>query len=166
MNEQSSMDGSVKSNVTIGSGKRVTLHFSVILLDGTLIDSTKQKDAATFVVGDGNLLPGFEQSIFGLKAGDKRSVVLEAENAFGPYNDDNIQHMHRSRFSQDTDLEIGMVMSFADKSNGEIPGVVKSLDGDNVVIDFNHPLAGRDLTFEVEIINVVDADSQAVQLVS
>ena len=97
---------------------------------------------------------------------DSYPVVLEAENAFGPYNDDNIQHMHRSRFSQDTDLEIGMVMSFADKSNGEIPGVVKSLDGDNVVIDFNHPLAGRDLTFEVEIINVVDADSQAVQLVS
>ncbi len=81
----------VVTNTVIGAGKRVTLHFSVVLLDGTVIDSTKQKDAATFVVGDGNLLPGFEQSIFGLKAGDKRSVLLEAEKAFGPYNDDNLQ---------------------------------------------------------------------------
>ena len=154
----------VVTNTVIGAGKRVTLHFSVVLLDGTVIDSTKQKDAATFVVGDGNLLPGFEQSIFGLKAGDKRSVLLEAEKAFGPYNDDNLQHMHRSRFNKDMDLELGVMMSFADKSNGEITGVIKSIDGDNVVIDFNHPLAGRDLTFEVEIINVVDAESQAVQL--
>lgn len=148
----------------IGPGKRVTLHFSVILLDGTVLDSTKEKAPATFVAGDGNLLPGFEKSIFGLKAGDKRSVVLDAEQAFGPYNDDNLQRMHRSRFKQDIKLEPGVVISFADKSNAETPGVIKSIEGDDVVIDFNHPLAGRDLTFEVEIINVVDAESQTVQL--
>ncbi|PCJ39682.1 MAG: peptidylprolyl isomerase [Moraxellaceae bacterium] len=151
--------------MVIGPGKRVTLHFSVILLDGTVLDSTKQKDPATFVVGDGNILPGFEQSIFGLKVGDKRSVVLEAEQAFGPYNEDNIQRMHRSRFNQDIALEPGVVISFADKSKAETPGVVKSVEGDEIVIDFNHPLAGRDLTFDVEIINIVDADSQAVQLI-
>ncbi|OUS29982.1 peptidylprolyl isomerase [Gammaproteobacteria bacterium 45_16_T64] len=152
--------------VLIGKNKRVTLHFSVVLLDGTLLDTTKEKDPATFVVGDGNLLPGFEESIYGLKAGDKRSVVLEAEQAFGPYNDDNLQRMHRSRFKQGLVLEPGTVISFADKSKAEIPGVIKSVEGDDVVIDFNHPLAGRDLTFEVEIINVVDADSQAVQIMS
>ena len=148
----------------IGPGKRVTLHFSVILLDGTVLDSTKQKEPATFVVGDGNLIEGFETSIFGLKAGDKRSVVLDAEQAFGAYNDDNLQRMHRSRFNDDIVLEPGVVVSFADKSKAELPGVVKSIEDDQVIIDFNHPLAGRDLTFEVEIINVVDADSQAVQL--
>ena len=152
--------------LVIEPGKRVTLHFSVILLDGTVLDTTKEKEPATFVVGDGNLLAGFEQSIYGLKAGDKRSVVLEPEQAFGPYNDDNLQRIHRSRFNQDMTLEPGVVIGFADKSNTEIPGVIKSLEGDEVVIDFNHPLAGRDLTFEVEIINVVDADSQAVQLTS
>jgi len=152
------------TTMVIGPDKRVTLHFSVILLDGTVLDSTKQKDPATFVVGDGNILPGFEQSIFGLKVGDKRSVVLEAEQAFGPYNEDNIQRMHRSRFNQDIALEPGVVISFADKSKAETPGVVKSVEGDEIVIDFNHPLAGRDLTFDVEIINIVDADSQAVQL--
>lgn len=158
------MSSTDQAPVVIGPNKRVTLHFSVVLLDGTLIDTTKEKSPATFVVGDGNLLPGFEQSIFGLKVGDKRSVMLEAEQAFGPYNDDNLQRMHRSRFNEGLSLEPGVMISFADKSNAEIPGVIKAVEGDDVVIDFNHPLAGRDLTFEVEIINVVDADSQAVQL--
>lgn len=160
------MMSSIETNTVIGPNKRVTLHFSVVLLDGTVMDSTKMKEPATFVVGDGNLLPGFEKSIFGLKAGDKRSVVLDAEQAFGPYNDDNLQRMHRSKFNDDMVLEPGVMISFADKSKAELPGVVKSVEGEHVVIDFNHPLAGRDMTFEVEIINVVDADSQSVQLMS
>lgn len=149
--------------VVIGEGKRVTLHFSVSLMDGSVVDTTKEKEPATFNVGDGNLLPGFEQSIFGLKAGDKRSIYLQADQAFGQHNEKNVQHMQRSRFS-DMALEEGLVLSFADPGGGELPGVVKKLTEELVVIDFNHPLAGNDLTFDVEIINVVDAGSQTVQL--
>ena len=154
------------NELRIGPGKRVTLHFSVLLLDGAVVDSTKDRAPATFTVGDGNLLPGFEQSIFGLKAGDKRSVLLEAANAFGPYNPDNSQRMRRGLFSGDMTLEPGVVVSFADKSKAELPGVIKSVAEDLVEVDFNHPLAGKDLTFQVEIINVVDAQSQAVSLQS
>lgn len=152
------------SEQRIGPGKRVTLHFSVLLMDGSIVDTTKDRAPATFTVGDGNLLPGFEQSVFGLKAGDKRSIVLEAENAFGPRNPDNIQNMRRGVFSRDMTLEPGVVVSFADKSKAELPGVIQSVTEDQVVVDFNHPLAGKDLTFQVEIINIVDADSQTVQL--
>lgn len=148
----------------IGPGKRVTLHFSVLLLDGAVVDSTRDRKPATFTVGDGNLLPGFEQSLFGLKAGDKRSILLEAANAFGPHNADNIQIMRRGLFSRDMLLEPGVVVSFADKSKAELPGVVVEVSDDQVTVDFNHPLAGKDLTFQVEIINVVDAASQTVQL--
>ncbi len=148
----------------IGAGKRVTLHFSVLLMDGAVVDSTKERAPATFTVGDGNLLPGFEQSLFGLRAGDKRSIVLEAANAFGPHNPDNIQIMRRGLFSRDMQLEPGVVVSFADKSKAELPGVIVAVDDNDVTVDFNHPLAGKDLTFQVEIINVVDADTQSVQL--
>lgn len=150
--------------VRIGPGKRVTLHFSVLLMDGALVDSTKEKAPATFTVGDGNLLPGFEQSLFGLKTGDKRSIVLQAEQAFGPYNEDNLHTMRRGAFDSSMNLEEGMVVSFADQSKAELPGVIKELSEDSVLVDFNHPLAGKDLTFQVEIINVVDAGSQAVTL--
>ena len=148
----------------IGPGKRVTLHFSVLLMDGAMVDSTKDKAPAVFSVGDGNLLPGFEQALFGLKAGDKRSIVLNQEQAFGPHNQDNIQIMRRGLFDRDLDLEVGMVVSFADKSKAELPGVIKAINDDQITVDFNHPLAGKDLTFQVEIINVVDADAQSVQM--
>lgn len=148
----------------IGTGKRVTLHFSVLLMDGAVVDTTKERAPATFTVGDGNLLPGFEQSLLGLKAGDRRSIVLEAASAFGPHNPDNIQIMRRGLFSRDMQLEPGVVVSFADKSKAELPGVIVAVDDNEVTVDFNHPLAGKDLTFQVEIINVVDADAQSVQL--
>ena len=148
----------------IGPGKRVTLHFSVLLMDGSVVDSTKEKGPAQFSVGDGNLLPGFEQALFGLKAGDKRSIVLDQHQAFGPYNQDNIQVMRRGIFDKEMALEVGMVVSFADKSKAELPGVIKAFTDDQVTVDFNHPLSGKELTFQVEIINVVDADTQSVQL--
>ena len=72
--------------------------------------------------------------------------------------------MRRGLFQRDMNLEPGVVVSFADKSKAELPGVIQSVTDDQVIVDFNHPLAGKDLTFQVEIINVVDADSQAVTL--
>ncbi|KZY20611.1 peptidylprolyl isomerase, partial [Alcanivorax sp. HI0035] len=90
----------------------------------------------------------------GLKAGDRRSVFLEAKKAFGEYNDENVQHFTRDTFAQYDTLEPGMVLSFADAAGGELPGVISRVEDEWVFVDFNHPLAGRDLTFEVEIIAV------------
>lgn len=147
----------------IGPGKKVALHFSIALADGQLIDSTRERpEPAEFTVGDGSLLPGFEQAIFGLRVGDRRSVFIDAKRGFGEWNPDNQQVFTRVQFSG-MDLETGMIVSFADKS-GELPGVVKTFDDDTVTVDFNHPLAGRDLTFEVDIIRIMDADASPVSL--
>ncbi|ASK35077.1 FKBP-type peptidyl-prolyl cis-trans isomerase [Alloalcanivorax mobilis] len=144
---------------------RVTLHFAVRLMDGTELDSTFKGDPAAFTWGDESLLPGFERAILGLRAGDKRSVFIDAQSGFGEYNEQNLQHFQRSTFATQDALEPGMVMNFADAAGAELPGVVASLDDDWVTVDFNHPLAGRDLTFEVEIIKVEhDAPEQAVRL--
>ena len=137
-----------------GPETEITLHFAVRLMDGTEMDSTFDGEPATFVWGDESLLPGFENALRGLKAGDKRSVFLQAEKAFGDYNEENVQHFTRSTFAQYDELETGMVLNFADASGGELPGVISKIEDDWVYVDFNHPLAGRDLTFEVEIIRV------------
>lgn len=137
----------------VGPDARVTLHFTLRLAGGEIVDSTRDSAPATFVFGDGNLLPAFEQSLLGLKAGDRRAVVIEAKEGFGEYNAANVQKMLRSQFSPDVELVRGLVVSFADKQ-GELPGVVVGLEGDWVSVDFNHPLAGRDLGFEVEILAV------------
>lgn len=149
----------------IGQGKRVTLHFSVCLNDGTLLDSTRERPTPVdFVVGDGNLIPGFESAIFGLKAGDRRSMVIPPAKGFGDWNAENLQTFSRNYFSADMALEPGLMISFADKSKAELPGVVKEVRAEEVVVDFNHPLAGRELIFEVDIIRVADADASPVSL--
>lgn len=147
----------------IGPGKRVTLHFSVALAGGEVVDNTRPSGVpAEFTVGDGSLLPGFEKALLGLKAGDRRSVFIDAKRGFGDWNPDNLQTFTKVQFSG-MQLEPGLVISFADKS-GELPGVVKEVGEDTVTVDFNHPLAGRDLVFEVDIIRVMDADASPVSL--
>lgn len=142
--------------LTVGPERVITLHFTVRLMDGTVMDSTRDKDPACFVWGDGNLLPGFERAIAGLKPGDQRSVHIDADQGFGPHNPDNVQYFRRSTFDTGATPEPGVVMNFADASGAELPGVIAAVDTDWVTVDFNHPLAGRDLTFEVEIIDVSD----------
>ena len=137
----------------IGPDKEVTLHFALKLENGDVVDSTFDKQPATFKVGDGNLLPGFEVALYGFKAGDKRSLQIEPENAFGQPNPQNVQIIPRSQF-QDMELSEGLLVIFNDAANTELPGVVKTFDDTQVTIDFNHQLAGKTLTFDVEIIDV------------
>lgn len=141
------------TDVRIGPDREVTLHFALKLDSGDVVDSTFEKKPATFKVGDGNLLPGFEQAIYGLKAGDKRSLSISPEQGFGQGNPQNVQVMPRSQF-QDMELSEGLLVIFNDAANAELPGVVKAFDDNQVTIDFNHPLAGKALSFEVEIIEV------------
>lgn len=141
------------SNNEIGEHSRVTLHFSLQLDDGTEVDSTFDGEPATFSVGDGSLLPGFEKALFGLKAGDEAEVEMPPEAGFGQRNPENIQKVRRDHFSPDIELEPGLVVSF-DNGGGELPGVVREVGEDEVTVDFNHPLAGQTLNFRVKIISV------------
>ncbi|KAF0804775.1 peptidyl-prolyl isomerase [Alcanivorax xiamenensis] len=155
----------MSDELRIGPQTRITLHFAVRLMDGTELDSTFAGEPASFVWGDGSLLPGFERAILGLKAGDRRSVFIDAESGFGEYNEQNVQHFRRDTFAAPDGMEVGTVMNFADAAGAELPGVVSALDEQWVTVDFNHPLAGRELTFEVEIVRVEhDAPEQTVKL--
>ena len=141
------------TDTRIGQNTEVTLHFALHLENGDTVDSTFDKAPATFKVGDGNLLPGFENALFGFKTGDQRKLSIAPENAFGQHNPQNVQVMPRSQF-QDMELSEGLLVIFNDAANAELPGVVKAFDDNQVTIDFNHPLAGKALNFDVEIIEV------------
>lgn len=138
----------------IDQGTRVTLHFSIKLDDGSVVDSTFDKQPATFEVGDQNLLESFEKLLHGLTIGDQRRFDVAPEQGFGAHNPNNIQEIERSAFQSEMDLSPGLMVSFADANGNELPGVVSEVKDDIVLVDFNHPLAGRELVFEVEIINV------------
>lgn len=136
----------------ITSASRVTLHFELSLEDGQIVDSNFSQAPATFVFGDGSLLPDFEFALLGMSVGQEASYSMPPEKAFGAHNQSNIQRMPRSQFSMD--LEEGMVVSFADMSKNELPGVIAEIGEKEVVVDFNHPLAGRTLTFRVQVVAI------------
>jgi FKBP-type peptidyl-prolyl cis-trans isomerase SlpA len=140
--------------LAIGPGTKITLHFALQLDNGDMVDSNFERAPATFTVGDGNLLPGFEKALFGMLEGEHKTLVIKPEDGFGQRNPNNIQEIARSQFSPDLELSEGLMLSFADAQKTELPGVVQRYDAEVVVVDFNHPLAGRDILFEVAILKI------------
>ncbi len=169
MPEQDKQAPASNARALVAAGSKVSLNFSLSLSDGTLVDSNFDKPPASFVVGDGSLLPGFEETLFGKGAGDEVDVVLPEEQSFGALNPENVQVLPRRKFARllanSTDPVVaGTVLSFADAGGFEIPGVVKSIDEDTLVMDFNHPLAGREIRFQAKIVSVIPADVQVMEI--
>ena len=153
----------------IKQGSQVTLHFSVALTDGHVVDSNFDTAPASFRVGDGNMLSGFESRMLGLKEGDEIENFLSPDQAFGPVNEENIHRLPRSRFNQFLDdeyeeLQIGTVVSFKDPGGFDLPGVVKEKSATEVLVDFNHPLAGKDIVFKAKIVAVMSPDTDSVEI--
>ena len=141
-------------NNVVADGAQITLHFSLTLDDGAVVDSNFDGQPATFTVGDGNLLPGFEQALMGLPAGAREYLTIGPEQGFGQPNPNNLQRVERANFDADVDLQPGLVMTFLDANKTEVPGVVAEFDDQFVTVDFNHPLAGRTILFDVQILSV------------
>jgi FKBP-type peptidyl-prolyl cis-trans isomerase SlpA len=136
----------------------------VALENGIELDNTRVRaEPVSLVIGDGNLLPGFENALIGLRAGDRRTVHLPPEDAFGAWNPDNVQTFDTVKFAERPQLE--QMIEFEDKSKATLAGVVKSVNDDMTEVDFNHPLAGRNVVFEVEIVRVTPAGSTGVKLI-
>jgi len=144
----------------IGPNCKVELHFSLKLADtGELVDSTFEKKPAELVIGDGNLPAAFEAVIHGMKAGERTIERIEPKDGFGQHNPSNVQKISKDQFDPSVELSEGLVVSFQDKAKSELPGVVAAIDDKMVTVDFNHPLAGRELEFEVEILSVAPAET-------
>jgi FKBP-type peptidyl-prolyl cis-trans isomerase SlpA len=159
------MADDTKPRAPIGPGTRVTLTFTLGLETGETVDSTGDKPA-NFVIGDGNLLPGFEQALFGMKAGEATELKIAAEDAFGEPNEDNVQRIKRSSFQSNMALTEGLMMSFSDAQNTELPGVIVGIDDDYVDVDFNHPLAGKTILFDVAIVDVEQVSNEILRVSS
>ena len=149
------------NDCVIQLGSQVTLHFSLLMPNGDEIDSTRNGKPATFVVGDGSLLPGFEAVLMGQQKGYSAQVLVPAASGFGERNPKNVQLLDRSRFAGfvgDQPLEEGLMISFA-APDGELPGVITKLFDQTIEVDFNHPLSGIDITFDVAVLKVEDLNA-------
>ena len=147
----------------IEAGAKVDLHFSVAIENGVEIDNTRSREEpVSLVMGDGSLLPSFEKALFGLRKKKNNNVSLPPEDAFGPWNPENVQKFDTVKFEQ-RPVE-GEMIEFEDKAKQSLFGVVKTIGDDITEVDFNHPLAGKDITFEVEIFKVTPAGQQGIKI--
>ncbi len=134
----------------------VKLHFDIRLKDGTIAESTHNIGRPmTFTMGDESFSDKMEQALLGLKAGDSKKIMLLPDDAFGQPHPANIYEFPRHRFeSLQEPLEEGLIIAFTQQNGVELPGVVRKIGQSEVTIDFNHPLAGKVVLFDVEIVEV------------
>jgi FKBP-type peptidyl-prolyl cis-trans isomerase SlpA len=138
--------------ITIGS--RVTMHFALTLEDGMVAESSYDEDPVTFVVGDGTLDRGLELALIGLRPGARQTLTLMPGQAFGTRDEAAVQWLQRDQFPADMELEEGHIIGFTGADDEELAGSILEIQDQRVKVDFNHPLAGRQIDFEVSIIEV------------
>lgn len=133
----------------------VTLHYRIALTDGTELISTFAATPATLKLGCGELAPTLEQCLLGLAAGERRIFDLEPEQGFGLRHPGLVERMDRSTLPADAELEAMVVIEFAAPDGSKYTGLVRELTADTALIDFNHPLAGKAIRFEVEVVGIL-----------
>ena len=145
-------------NQPISIGSTVTLHLALTLEDGTIAETTFGGEPHRFTMGDGSLVRGLELALYGLRPGATQRLELRPQQAYGSRDSQRVQRLPRAQFPAGMAPEPGQIIGFEAPDGVELPGTVLAVSEDAVEVDFNHPLAGHTLVFEVEIIDVVPAD--------
>lgn len=135
-------------------GDTVTVHYTGTLEDGTVFDTSEERDPISFEIGADEVIPGFEEAVLGLEPGDSASTTLPPEEAYGTRSDERILPVPRTELPEDMDPDVGDELEVQLENGQRAPARVAETDESTVTLDLNHPLAGRELTFEVELVDV------------
>ncbi len=139
----------------IKEGDTVKVHYTGKIADGTVFDSSKEREPLEFKIGEGKLIPGFEKAVVGMNEGDTNTVTIPVQEAYGEKRDDMVVDVEKSQIPEDIDPEVGQQLQIQQQDGGAIPVVITDVTGDSVKLDANHPLAGQELTFEIEVVEVL-----------
>ena len=136
-------------------GDTVRIHYTGTLSDGTTFDSSQGREPLQFTVGSGQIIPGLDSAIPGMNVGETKTVTVPAAEAYGDRNPDGIQSVPRAQVPDHIPLDPGTQLQVQTGDGRTLPVTVTEVTADEVVLDANHPLAGKDLTFEVELVEIV-----------
>ena len=152
MTEQTSNNSSLPC---VNDNSEIKLEFKLSLPDGTVVEQTETGEEFTFKLGDGTFIANLEELLVGLEEGTTAKLTLSPERAFGLPDSANFQTMSRQDFPPEMNLEPGFVVGFNTPTGEEVPGTIHEVNGDDITVDFNHPLAGVTIQFEAKIIKVL-----------
>lgn len=142
---------------TAATGDTVRIHYSGRLVDGTQFDSSEGRAPLEFTLGQGQVIVGLEQHVEGMQPGEKSTVTIPAASAYGPRRDEAVQQLDRAKVPAGIDIKIGTQLQARTADGGMLPITVVGIDDASVTVDANHPLAGQDLVFDVEMVEVLKA---------
>ncbi len=137
----------------VASGSKVSVHYTGTLDDGEVFDSSEGREPLEVVVGEGQVISGFEKALLGMSLEDEKTVTLEVEDAYGPYEDELVIDGPRSSFPPG-EIQVGQSYTVQLAKGDEAEARVLRVTGDRVRMDFNHPLAGKRLTFHLRVVSV------------
>ncbi len=138
----------------VKTGDTVNVHYHGKLTDGSTFDSSEGRDPLQFVVGQGQVIKGFDNALVEMEVGDKKTVEIPVDEAYGQPSAENFLEFPKTDFPPDMKPEAGMQLHLSDNQGNEFPVVVKEVKEESVILDGNHPLAGKDLVFEIELVSI------------
>ncbi|MBC8033704.1 MAG: peptidylprolyl isomerase [Chitinophagaceae bacterium] len=141
----------------VKSGDTVKVHYHGRLTDGTTFDSSEGREPLEFEVGSGMVIAGFDNGVTGMAVGDKKTLQIPAEEAYGDKNPEMIVEFPKSQFPEDMEPEVGMSLNMTNGGGQVIPVVIVDVKDESVILDANHPLAGEALTFDIEVVEISGA---------
>ena len=136
-------------------GDKVKVHYHGKLTNGETFDKSEGREPLEFEVGSGMVIKGFDDGVTGMQVGDKKTINIPFNEAYGPKNADMVIEMPKDRFPKDMEVEVGMPLAMSDGSGQQFQVVVTEIKEDLVILDANHPLAGQDLVFDLELVEIV-----------
>lgn len=139
-------------------GDTVKVHYKGTLEDGAVFDSSENMDPLEFTLGEGDVIPGFENAVLGMNTGETKTVIISPEEGYGDPDEELIMVVDRSEIPPEIHPEIGMVLKASAQDGSSTHIVITDISDKDVTLDGNHPLAGLDLTFEIELIEIVSEE--------
>lgn len=143
----------------VKKGDTVKVHYHGKLTDGTTFDSSEGREPLEFEVGGGMVIPGFDSGVTGMTIGEKKTILIPNLEAYGPKQDEMIMEFPKERFPADMVPEVGMQLNMNNGSDQNFPVIIVEVKDEVVVLDANHPLAGEDLTFDLELVEITGSKS-------
>ncbi|KOP26409.1 peptidylprolyl isomerase [Mastigocladus laminosus UU774] len=135
-------------------GDTVKVHYTGKLDDGTVFDSSAERDPLQFSIGEGLVIPGFEQAVVGMTPGESKRTNIPADEAYGPYRPELVMVVEKERIPTDVSVEVGQMLQISQSNGQAIPVVVTEVSDSQITLDANHPLAGQELIFDIQLVQI------------